>query len=69
MFVIKPGKSKEHDCAVRFNCELCGCEFLAFDDEFEIRYNTFQGAGVYSKDAYAKCPTCGATVITYDVEG
>ena len=68
MYIIKPGNHKEHYRTIRFDCRLCGCSFLAFDDEFEIKHCLELFANTYSKDAYATCPNCGATVIVYDVE-
>ena len=60
MNILKPGDLSRANASRRFECDACGCEFVA--DRLEYREATDCRNGRYLRIA---CPTCGRDVALY----
>lgn len=63
MEIVKQGDISRLRAKMRFECDRCGCEFVADDTEFKNPdYIEEMHDGIKAK---CKCPTCGIIVYKY----
>ena len=61
IMVLLPGVDNSYKEAKRFDCEYCGCAFIADDKEYK-QYKNHLGKYVYFMD----CPCCKRNINRYE---